>query len=353
MGGEHGNRMKPGVADFGMFHECFFTDLSTDANDPDEADEYRLADRLFSEMNQMGMCFGWHSYKKDRERDHVKLASSHVIRVTGLHTIPNMSFNTQVPLTPGFEFKNNHNVKPGKTYQPDKKVYITAVQTDSLGIGAWTKPGRGEIPYAWQVTKNWLWMGPSMLEMFYTQATPNDFFIGGLSGPGYMYSKAIPLEHLPMVVNKAREMMETLDLNVFEIMDYSEGASVEGNPDLPESVIDIYYEGMPEVIGFLNGYAPAYTFTNREGRPMLSYDYYMAPGRPPDEVRADLLELAAINKKRPYFMLMHVRQWSDITRVKAILDQLGPAFEVVPLDIFLKMAGEEPTFQEYILPPSE
>ncbi len=353
MGGEHGNRMKPGVADFGMYHECFFTDLSTDSDDPDETDEYHLADRLFSEMNQMGMCFGWHSYKKDRERDHVKLASSHVIRVSGLHTLPNMSFNTQVPLTPGFEFKNNHNIEPGKTYKPENKVYITAVQTDSLGIGAWTRPGRGEIPYAWQVTQNWLWMGPSMLEMFYSQATPNDLFIGGLSGPGYMYSKAIPLEHLPMVVDKSREMMEELDLNIFEIMDYSEGASVEGNPDLPKSVIDIYYDGMPEVIGFLNGYAPAYTFTNRDGRPMLSYDYYMAPGRPIDEVRADLLELAAINEKRPYFMLMHVRQWSDIKRVKNILDGLGPAFEVVPLDVFLKMAGEEPTFEEYTRPEGE
>jgi hypothetical protein len=353
MGGEHGTRMRPGVADFGMYHECFFSDLSTDAADPDEADEYRLADRLFSEMNEMGMCFGWHSYAKDKERDHVKLASSHVIRVSGLHTLPNMSFNTQVPLTPGFEFKNNHNVEPGKTYAPEKKVYIAAVQTDSLGIGAWTKPGRGEIPYAWQVTKNWLWMGPSMLEMFYSQATPNDLFIGGLSGPGYMYSKAIPSEALPAVIEKSREMMEDLDLNVFEIMDYSEGATVEGNPDLPQSVIDQYYEGMPEVLGFLNGYAPAFTFVNRDGRPMLSYDYYMSPERPAELVHADLVELAAINDTRPYFLLMHVRQWSDISAVKKIFDWLGPAFEIVPLDRFLKMAGAEPTFETYTRPEEQ
>jgi len=54
LGGEHGNRMRPGVADFGMFHETFFTDLSTD---PDDRDEYRLADKLFSEMNEMGPGF--------------------------------------------------------------------------------------------------------------------------------------------------------------------------------------------------------------------------------------------------------------------------------------------------------
>ncbi|MDQ8187683.1 GxGYxYP family putative glycoside hydrolase [Pelagicoccus sp. SDUM812002] len=350
MGGEHGNRMKPGVADFGMYHRCFFTDLSTDAKDPAEADEYKLADKLFSEMNEMGMCFGWHSYKKDKERDHVKLASSHLIRVSGLHTLPNMSFNTQVPLSPGFEFKNNHNVKDGVRYVPEKKVYIAAVQTDALGIGAWTRPGRGEIPYAWQVTPNWLWMGPSILEMFYDQGTPNDLFIGGLSGPGYMYSKAIPRDKLPMALRKSREYMETLDLSVFEIMDYSEGASVEGNPDLPQSVVDVYFEEMPDAVGFLNGYAPAYTFVHQDGRAMLSYDYYMAPGRPEAEVRADLLELAAINEVRPYFLLLHVRQWSDISRVKAIFDSLGPAFEVVSLDVFLKMAAEDPTFENYTRP---
>jgi hypothetical protein len=42
---------------------------------------------------------------------------------------------------------------------------------------------------------------------------------------------------------------------------------------------------------------------------------------------------------------MHVRQWSDIQRVKRILNQLGPEFEVVPLDIFMQMAGTYPTFE--------
>lgn len=350
MGGDSGSRMRPGVADFGMYHECFFTDLSTDANDPADAEEYAMADQLFSEMNRMGMCFGWHSYVKDKERDHVKLASSHVIRVSGLHTLPNMSFNTQVPLSPGFKFRNNHTVEPDEVVVPENKVYLSAVQTDSLGIGAWTRPGRGTIPYAWQVTPNWLWMGPSMLEMFYEQSTANDLFIGGLSGPGYMYAKSIPREQLPKVIDKSVEFMKTLDLSVFEIMDYSEGASIEGNPDLPHSVIDTYFEGMPDVLGIINGYAPAYTFVKKNGKVLISYDYYMSPDRTETEVVADLRELAAINELRPYFLLMHVRQWSDITRVKGILDQLGPAFEVVPLDKFLKMAAHSPTFEEYALP---
>ena len=67
-----------------------------------------------------------------------------------------------------------------------------------------------------------------------------------------------------------------------------------------------------------------------------------------DEV-ADLQELAAVNSARPYFLLMHVRESSDVKRVKGILDRLGPKFELGPLDIFLTMAGKKPTFREEFL----
>jgi hypothetical protein len=254
-----------------------------------------------------------------------------------------------VPPTKGFVFKNNHNVLPGKEYTPGNKVYITCIQTDGIGLGAWLKPGRGEIPYAWEVLMNYTWMAPGMAEYFYSMATPNDYFIGCLSGPGYLYPKAVPPDTLRRLIEMAREQMKVLDLRVFETMDYSEGATVEGNTELTREVVDTYYAGMPEAIGFVNGYAPSYTFTVRNGKPFVSYDYYLSPTRPEADAAADLQELARINATRPYFLLVHVRESSDIKRVKGILDRLGPDFEVVPLDVFLSMAGRQPTFQENFL----
>ena len=346
LGGPSGNVMRPGVADWGVYKQVFFNDLSTR---PTDVKEYKLANKILSEMEPMSMVMGWHSYVKDKERDHVKLTSSYGHRVEGLHSLPNLSFSSQVPPSPGFVFKNNHSIKPGKEYIPEEKVYITCVQTDGIGIGAWLKPGRGDIPYAWEVIMSYVWMAPAMAEYFYTMATPNDYFIGCLSGPGYMYPKAVPPHLLPKLVKKAREQMELLDLNAFEIMDYSEGATVEGNTELTKEVVDVYYEGMPDAIGFLNGYAPAYTFTERNGKPLISYDYYLSPTRTEDDAVADLQELANINAKRPYFLLVHVRESSDVRRVIGILDKLGPEFELVPLDIFLTMAGKEPTFKERFL----
>jgi hypothetical protein len=46
---------------------------------------------------------------------------------------------------------------------------------------------------------------------------------------------------------------------------------------------------------------------------------------------------------------MHVREYSNVQRVKSIIDKLGPEFELVPLDIFIRMAGEAPTFKERFL----
>ena len=98
-----------------------------------------------------------------------------------------------------------------------------------------------------------------------------------------------------------------------------------------------------------NSYAPAHTFASRDKRALVSFDYYLSPTQPEDEAAADLEELAVINGRRPYFLLVHVRNFSDIRRVQRVLDRLSPQFELVPLDVFMKMAGERPTFTERYL----
>ena len=48
---------------------------------------------------------------------------------------------SRVPPEPGFVYKNHHNVQPGRVVTPDsRKTYLTLVQTDSIGLGAWVDP---------------------------------------------------------------------------------------------------------------------------------------------------------------------------------------------------------------------
>jgi hypothetical protein len=350
LGGEHGSVLLPGVADYGIVKKAFFTDLSARLTD---TLEYNLTTKLLSDMKPLSQVMGWHSYKKDREEEWVTVTSSFGLTVDGLHTLPNTSFLYRVPPTPGFRFKNNHNIQPGKRYVPESKVYVALVQTDGLGIGAWVKPGRGSIPYAWEVSMKFQYMSPAMMEYFYSQATPNDYFIGCLSGSSYMYPKAFPKKWLPKEIENAKNLMDSLDLRVFEIMDYSADRTEAGNNELTKEIVDAYYAGMPDAIGFLNGYFASHTFAMRDKRPFISYDYYLSAEKPESEAAADLEELAAVNTERPYFLLVHVRENSDVARVKSICNTLGSGFEVVPLDVFLKLAGEKPTFKEKYLETKE
>ncbi|MBS0663621.1 MAG: hypothetical protein JSR48_10190 [Verrucomicrobia bacterium] len=343
LGGEAGPVLMPAAADYGMVRHAFFSDLSARASD---TEEYALTRSLLQEMKPLGQVWGWHSYKKDSEEEMTTLLSSYALTSDGLNTMPNTSFLLHVPASPGFEFRNHHHVVPGKAYPPEKKIYLALVQTDGLGIGAWVRPGRGSIPYAWEVSMKFLELSPAMLEFYYTQATPNDYFIAALSGSSYMYPRAFPDAWRPKEIERARDLMAKLDLRVFEIMDYAGDKTEAGDNNLPRRIVDDYFQGMPDALGFLNGYYAANTFATRHGKVLLSYDYYLSAQKPEEAVAADLTELATMNPVRPYFLLVHVRENSDVARVKRICDRLGPNFEIVPLDVFLTMAGAQPTFQE-------
>ncbi len=350
MGGQRGAIMMPGMADWGVREKMFFHDL---AANPEIPAELALEKRLLSELNPGATVFGWHPYGKDTEEMHTTLISSHGLKMEGLHNLPNLSFNCQFTFTPGFKFTNHAHVALDAKLEAQDKVYLSFVQSDSIGIGVWTKPGRGQLPFAWQVTMNWTKFSPAALEYFHESATPNDYFIGGLSGPGYMYPNHIPADKFPLLMKQANELMGLLDEHVLEIMDNSAADGNLGNADLTKETVDRYYQAFPNVIGFINGYGPARTRDLRGTQPLISYDYYIDPRRPREEVAADLEELIALNAKRPYFLLVHVRESNDVNSLITIVKQLTGPTEVVPLDVFLKLAASKQTYTTRYQDPAD
>ena len=341
MGGHAGAVRMPGMADWGVRQRMFFNDLSAN---PKHAAELALAQKLLSQLNDGATVFGWHSYGKDTEEQWTTLLSGYGLKMEGLHNLPNLSFNCQFTFTPGFKFTNNHHVAVDAKLVAEEKVYLSFVQSDSIGIGVWTKPGRGKLPFAWQVTMNWTKFSPAALEYFHESATPNDYFIGGLSGPGYMYPNHIPAARFPGLMKEARTLMAQLDEQALEIMDNSAADGNVGNADLTKETVDRYYAAFPDVIGFINGYGPARTRDLRDTRPLISYEYYIDPRRPRSEVAADLNELIALNAKRPYFLLVHVRESNDVNSLVEVVKQLDGPVEIVPLDVFLKLAASRKTY---------
>lgn len=342
MGGHRGRVMMPAMADWGIRERMFFHDLSAD---PEEADELVLNRRLLEDLDPGSIVFGWHPYGKDTEEQSTMLLSTYGLKMEGLHNLPNLSYNCQFEFTEGFKFTNNHHVDLDEKLVAEQKVYMSFVQSDSIGIGVWTKPGRGKLPFAWQVTMNWTDFSPAALEYFHESATPNDYFIGGLSGPGYMYPNNIPEDRFPILMGEAKKLMGVLDEHVMEIMDNSAADGNVGNAELFKETVDAYYKAFPGVLGFINGYGPARTRDLRDTRPMISYDYYIDPKRPREEVTADLNELIALNSKLPYFLLVHVRESNDVNSLVTVVENLEGPVEVVALDQFLKLAASKKTYK--------
>lgn len=349
-GGHRGRSMQPAIADWGIQRKMFFHDLSANPKHPAEL---ALTKRIYEQMEPGSTIFGWHPYGKDTEEQATTLLSSYGFKMEGLHNLPNLSFNSQFTFTEGFKFTNNHTVEPDETLQAEEKIYISFVQSDSIGIGVWTKPGRGKLPFGWQVTMNWSKFSPAALEYFHESATPNDYFIGGLSGPGYMYPNHIPAERFPLLMSEAKEMMALLDERVMEIMDNSAADGNVGNTDLTKETVDRYYENFPDVIGFINGYGPARTRDLRDTRPMISYDYYIDPKRPREAVTDDLNELITLNAKRPYFLLVHVRESNDVNSLVEVTKNLNGPVEIVQVDKFLKLAASNKTYTTRYQDPDE
>ncbi|HOX86765.1 MAG TPA: GxGYxYP family putative glycoside hydrolase [bacterium] len=332
--------MRPGIADFGILHRCFFTDLSAS---PADADEFQLADRIMAEMNDYAYVFGWHSYCKDQEPEHLTLVSKNALVIAeGLATFPNLSFHARLPVAGDFDFKQKALFNPDP--EVEDKVYIALIQSDGMGIGSWGRSGRGSIPYGWETNMEWIDFAPALLQYYYETATEQDHFIGSLSGPGYLYPKAYPPDKLPGVLQRADAYMRRCDLHVFGIMDFSEGDGRVGQVDLPKKIVDAYYENMAQPLGFINGYGPANTYDCRDGRPLISYTYYVDIRKTEEQVAEDFRELARLNPQRPFYVPVHVRENNDVERMSKIMRLLGPEFKVVPPEELMILAGKKPNF---------
>jgi hypothetical protein len=167
-----------------------------------------------------------------------------------------------------------------------------------------------------------------------------------------MYPKVVPPALLPGLLQLAQENMHTLDLQFMDVFDASATQgdhTVTGNTNLNPETVQAYFENMPDSIAFLNGYAPAYTtdFTNGSlpVRSVLSFDYYLDPDRNVTDAAQDLANLASVNAARPYFMMVHVREFSTCERVAEILSLLGDEFVTLPVDTFFRFANQHPNFR--------
>jgi hypothetical protein len=106
----------------------------------------------------------------------------------------NLPFFHHLPIPDGYEFKQNRNVQK---LEVKNKIYIAGIYSDGDNIQyVWnfmrtqfwhsTARATNPVPIAYEISPSLSWIAPYMLYYFYSQATPNDYFVPGVGGNGYV-----------------------------------------------------------------------------------------------------------------------------------------------------------------------
>jgi len=252
---------------------------------------------------------------------------------------------------------------PPPALQQDK-IYVSFIISDGDNLPVlathnfpqlWSDPTRGKFPIGWTLSPSASMLIPSVVDYYYRTATPNDHFLGAVSGVGYTYldhyAKRFRETDRPAVLreffDQTAEYMRRCDLRDLWIM----GAT---RPEL----FAAYAQGIP----FLRSLFPDY------GRAVVSYaDATFSTARRVPVFRAvgvwrmdasreeRINELVADVRRmspsdRPGFMHIFVLNWfCDLPMLGEILQRLGPDYVCVRPDHLAQLYAEDMERQEISL----
>ncbi len=267
------------------------------------------------------------------------------------HFGANWSFYSQVPANkPEF-----HQTAPPPTPALEEKVYIAFMTSEGdtmkfpipFGFGGWDDPQRGELPMNWGINPLMAEQFPAMLEWYYDEATPQDYFFAGCSGAGYTYPNVMP--NVGEFAAHTGRLAEKADIH---ILDLWQGDRADVLAEYAEAARPLALTHM--------GSAPRVYITSN-GTPVVfeSFGYWQsgvaganwrAVFDDPDQRKAALDEMAermqamAEGLPKPCFMLVYadLHYFHDVMKTSIeLLDRLpSEEYEAVRLDTLVELVKE-------------
>ena len=235
---------------------------------------------------------------------------------------------------------------PPPALQPDK-VYLSFVISDGDNLPVltisnfpqlWADKTRGQFPIGWTLSPSASLLLPDVVDYYYRSATPNDYFLGAVSGVGYTYPDSYGKRF------REPDRQKVYDEFLDQTATYMKRSDLKGlwimGATRPE-LISRYAERIP----FLDALFPDY------GRRLFSSDevtYPTARNVPVfhaittwrmDATREDRLAQMVADVRqmtpaqRPAFLHVFVLNWfTDLPLLQEALRQLGPDYVAVRPD---------------------
>lgn len=247
----------------------------------------------------------------------------------------------------GIRLPNFHQRHPAPPKLDPSKVYVSWIISDGDNLPVlsvfnfpvlWKSLVRGTMPIGWSISpSSWLLM-PDIANYYYQTATPDDQFVGAVSGIGYTYPDSFGTRY------KAPYRQEVFDRFLYQTaegyrhMDIVDGWIMGLTHD---SLLDRYAEDIPTLQALFPDY----------GRRVDSYDEATYPivrnlpvfhavtnwnGQLSREEQIDSLVeqiRAFAPKRRPAFLHLFALNWfTDLSMLPEIMKRLGDDYVVVRPD---------------------
>jgi hypothetical protein len=342
--------------DYTIAEKGFFFELKSDG------EEYKLKDKILSEMEPRGYVFGWH--QGAGEAAHIQHLSKNGQLALGASTMAaNFSFHSRVEV-PGAIDRFRQKIITGrkKFEKVEDKIYLTFVLSDGNSLncitrmgfmGQWQLSERGEIPYGWEVLPLLVDVGPGILDYFQATATANDHFVLSASGMANFYPRATP-------INKLQGILQETD-RYLEKTGQSSGVVMGPHGQTNEERTQMYHEILGDKInGIMEGYwrrsAQIARLYREEGNPKNATVWL--PTSNPQGKRElshwvkELKKLSNYRKQRPLFVPLHIPGHDlTITDMAKLVDELGDDFKAVSPDKFYKLFSQSRSDSVIVNPP--
>lgn len=216
-------------------------------------EERAFISELFANTPTSVPVWGWYSYGLDKgisEYEGMKWGSQYGKFLPGTEFSSNLSVLSGVTVPPATFRQNQTSGSPHLTLD-NSKVYVCPNILDSGDAqwywqsyqrGVWADAARGSVPIGWSLNPTVMDSMPSVLQWYYENATPNDYFFSAVSGLGYMFTTHFSEvfvereEAWQEYISLTSQYCNSLGLDIVELYD---GAWNEATP--PSTKILSYY----------------------------------------------------------------------------------------------------------------
>ena len=215
----------------------------------------------------------------------------------------------------------------------------------------WRDAARGTLPIGWTISPSISHAAPLLAEYYRGSATPNDEFIAGPSGAGYMFPSHWPVEHIQAFLQITGGQMQAMNMTTLEVLDTDYWQS-SGLPFISEirqtgmvfsdtATQDIYVQALRAfgLQGIVSGAGLKKVAWKSVDGVVLYQNLGLA-----DSVQGTVTMIknaANSRSERPLFLNVYILAWKVTpTDLKTVVEQLGSGYEIVLPKTLLALLAE-------------